>query len=332
MLFARARHSDLDRAETLRQDWSASGAEGFVECSVLNPKQAKASARANRLLPLVAPVQGVCDKSWASGWLASRQAWNLRCQGSLQDSPLLPALAANGKLLPCNLTSSETTQWLRSLLSSDPNAQAERVLQVRSHSLKATLLSWSAKASLDLQDRTLLGYHSLGLSRSALTYSRDALSGPLRALCTLLEQVRSGAFDPDNTRSGRWASGSAPSGQDAVPDGTKALAAPTTEPSEESDSSSSTCASSDSDQAEQVLLGTSHLLSLVAGNSEFCVSMNTRSGVLHVARRESDRFLCGRSALGLYFKETFESQESRLCQVCSHVSEGILDGKWAKPR
>ena len=59
MLYARARHSDLDRAETLQQDWSTTGRTGFLECSVLNPKQTKASSRANRLLPIVAPVQGV---------------------------------------------------------------------------------------------------------------------------------------------------------------------------------------------------------------------------------------------------------------------------------
>ena len=182
MLCARARRSDLDRSEELQQDWHVSGQSGFLECAVLNPKQAKASARSNRLLPLVAPTQGVTKDCWATGWLASRTAWNLRCSGSLEDSPLLPALAANGKLLRCNLTTSETTRWLRSILSQDPQADAERVLRIKSHSLKATLLSWCAKASLSLQDRTLLGYHSLGLNRSALTYSRDALSGPLRSL------------------------------------------------------------------------------------------------------------------------------------------------------
>ena len=118
-----------------------------------------------------------------------------------------------------------------------------------------------------------------------------------------------------------------------VPDGTKASSAAAPEPEVFSDpSSSESCGSSSSDQDEQVLLGTSHLLSLIAGSSEFNLSMNTRSGVLHVSRQASDRFLCGRSAFSLHCQATFEVQEARLCQVCSHVSEGILDGKWAKPR
>ena len=43
--------------------------------------------------------------------------------------------------------------------------------------------------------------HSLGVNRS---YSRDALSGPLRCLDNVLFLVRLGRFDPDDTRSGRW--------------------------------------------------------------------------------------------------------------------------------
>ena len=179
----------------------------------------------------------------------------------------------------------------------------------------------------------MLGYRNLGVNQTTLVYSRDALSGPLRALCALLHQVRSGQFDPDNTRSGRWTEPALETKAPDGPDGTQASASSGCDRPSDSDSdTSSSCASSASSQEEQVLLGTSHLLSLIASSREFSLSMNTRSGVLHVFRSGADRFLCGRSCMSLHCKEVFESQDSRLCQVCSHVTEGVLDGKWAKPR
>ena len=72
------------------------------------------------------------------------------------------------------------------------------------HSLKILLLSWLAKAGISLEVRNLLGYHSSGAAESSLLYARDALAGPLRELHTVLIHVRSGRFDPDETRSGRW--------------------------------------------------------------------------------------------------------------------------------
>eukprot|EP00971_Amphidinium_carterae_P323509 6429083-Amphidinium_carterae.1 len=73
-----------------------------------------------------------------------------------------------------------------------------------SHSCKATLLSWAAKFDLPLHVRALLGGHVSASDVSILTYSRDELAGPLRQLGRVLEAVRSGTFDPDATRSGRF--------------------------------------------------------------------------------------------------------------------------------
>ena len=72
-LYGRARHSDLKRSRDLFFDFSDTGLAGYVEAKVLNPKQARASARSNRLLPLVAPVQGVSPQA---GPKAGLQAGN----------------------------------------------------------------------------------------------------------------------------------------------------------------------------------------------------------------------------------------------------------------
>ena len=93
-----------------------------------------------------------------------------------------------------------------------------------SHSLKATTLSWGAEYSLPAEQRKLLGYHTAADDVSMLTYSRDSMSGPLRALERMVEAIRLGEPDPDATRSGRFHPGA------AEPD---AVASPESEESEE---------------------------------------------------------------------------------------------------
>ena len=75
-------------------------------------------------------------------------------------------------------------------------------VKVSAHSLKATTLSWAAKAGLGHGTRRLLGHHAAPKDRSMLTYSRDALAAPLRELDRVYELIRSGSFRPDMSRSG----------------------------------------------------------------------------------------------------------------------------------
>eukprot|EP00971_Amphidinium_carterae_P275405 5464603-Amphidinium_carterae.1 len=74
------------------------------------------------------------------------------------------------------MTSSEGATWLVKLVGTHGTGG----LRIKSHSLKVTLLSWLAKAGADVSVRRILGYHIDPADKSALTYSRDAMSGPLR--------------------------------------------------------------------------------------------------------------------------------------------------------
>ena len=66
--------------------------------------------------------------------------------------------------------------------------RGEDISEVSSHSLKATVLSWMAKAGSDPHHRTILGHHSS--QRGSLeVYSRDMLSAPLRTLRDVLRQI-----------------------------------------------------------------------------------------------------------------------------------------------
>ena len=76
--------------------------------------------------------------------------------------------------------------WLRSLVKAESTSKD----RLATHSCKATMLSMSAKFGLDHATRRLLGYHSSGRDQSLLTYSRDAMSAPLRKLVTVITAVR----------------------------------------------------------------------------------------------------------------------------------------------
>ena len=73
---------------------------------------------------------------------------------------------------------------------------------ISTHSLKATTLSWLAKAGVSEEKRRLLGYHVMPGTKTLLHYSRDALASPLRALSTVLGMIKDRQFFPDSSRSG----------------------------------------------------------------------------------------------------------------------------------
>ena len=235
-----SRHSDMRRAIRIDIDAGSDFISGFVELTVQEPKQSRAARRKRLMLPVVAPLMGIGDRPWGSAWQAARKHWKLGHTGNID-------LAADGTLLPsCCMSTSRASSWLRTLLSRDDRTNADSLLSITTHSLKATLLSWSAKASMDTLERTILGYHSTGVSSSALSYSRDAMAGPLRSLQNLLRQVRMKKFNPDDTRSGRWAVSSS-SGSS-------------------SDPGSASSTSSEAEETEQVVQGASHLFATLASS------------------------------------------------------------------
>ena len=107
----------------------------------------------------------------------------------------------DGTLSDKPLDSSDATKWLQELLLRG-NFQKAQVCKVTSHGLKATALSWAAKWGLGREQRQILGYHIVEGASSALHYSRDEQSAPLRALEQVYESTRDGGFSPDATRSG----------------------------------------------------------------------------------------------------------------------------------
>eukprot|EP00971_Amphidinium_carterae_P239605 4756925-Amphidinium_carterae.1 len=116
---------------------------------------------------------------------------------------MMPAPMLGGGLSEEPLSSTHASKWLRELLVSR-GADAEVVKGISTHSLKCTLLSWSAKYGLDRETRQILGYHMVPGSRSALHYSRDEQAAPLRRLRQVVVEVARGDFNPDAGRSGMF--------------------------------------------------------------------------------------------------------------------------------
>ncbi|CAE7799744.1 unnamed protein product [Symbiodinium sp. CCMP2592] len=86
-------------------------------------------------------------------------------------------------------------------------ARRRRLNLVATHSLKATLLSFMAKAAASENLRSIAGYHIRSANSSTLEYSRDSMAPSLHFLEGMFIAIKGGIFAPDSTRAGRWTGG-----------------------------------------------------------------------------------------------------------------------------
>ena len=206
-IYARNRWSDIRFVKTLEFDILQLEGEtrGYVEGRAKDVKQSNRRKKQSLFMPLVAPVRGVHPSViWGTVWQSVAQQVG---RDFAQDpvGPLLPAVGPDGGWLRRRVDSPEASDWLTRLLQKREPSLA----RVTTHSLKHTTLGWLSKFGVYGETQTLLAHHSTG-PLSTLAYSRDALSGPLRKLESLLYQVRTGKFCPDSTRSGYWKASSGP--------------------------------------------------------------------------------------------------------------------------
>ena len=134
-------------------------------------------------------------KNWVEPWLAVRKKLKL-VEGA--NIPLMPSPAEGGGWSKVPVPVGSAASWLRGLIKV-PSTGPKRVA---THSCKVTLLSFCSKFGMGHGTRRLLGYHTSGKDRSLLIYSRDSMSGPLREMTAMIEEIRAGRFIPDASRSG----------------------------------------------------------------------------------------------------------------------------------
>ena len=119
-------------------------------------------------------------------------------------SCLMPAPGDDGRPLRRAVESDEAGCWLRLFLG-EAAKRSDSVRKLSSHSLKSTMLSFAAKRGYSHTDRLSMGHH-VHPFKMADVYARDAQARDLRLLDSLIAEIRSKTFMPDESRAGRMAS------------------------------------------------------------------------------------------------------------------------------
>ena len=115
--------------------------DGYVEARTAKTKTSSSLAKARRDIPLVADAKGVLGEKLAQEWLRARSRQKLVASPT---STIMPVpLEFGWSNVP--MTTRNATVWLKELLM-EAGVPEEELQNVGTHSLKATTLSWAAKA------------------------------------------------------------------------------------------------------------------------------------------------------------------------------------------
>ena len=146
---------------------------GFFDGRVSRSKTAYTTERKTMNLPMVGPRRGVSGRDWVN----RGYGWN--CEGLylLQCPRAMPAPTRAG-WQQSPLGAGHAGLWLRGILKVLGEDHAA-VANIGTHSCKATVLSWLAKAGVSLETRRILGMHTTPgehsgpLQGDAVRYRRD---------------------------------------------------------------------------------------------------------------------------------------------------------------
>lgn len=182
-IYGRARWSDLRFVESLNFDRHRNGS---LTIYTKEHKTSNVGTRREQFLPIIVPWEGVTNDWWLDTYVdvCEQLGFDLKRKPF---GPLMPAPKLGGGFCARPLTTNEAAVWLRSLLAGTPQSES-----FRSHSLKATLLGWAARAGLDKETRAVLGHHCTALAGSEVVYSRDLQIRSIRKLSMMLRRVRVG--------------------------------------------------------------------------------------------------------------------------------------------
>ena len=202
-LYGRCRVSDLNFVHEILHDVSAG--TGFLEVTTRYHKSARTVQQKALLMPILMSCSGVVQLPWVHSWIANRKTCGLPTSGMVQGA-LMPAPTAGDTVnwMKRPLSAGEVTNILKAFLQSNDPC-------LSSHSLKATTLSWTAKAEVPREQRRILGRHSSAVQCSDSVYSRDLSVGPVNSLQKVICMIRDGVFQPDATRANYFPRGTGPS-------------------------------------------------------------------------------------------------------------------------
>jgi len=317
LLYGCARVSDGARAVAIvvdiAEDKSAEFA-GYVELSVASSKTAISVDSKRRLLPVLAPLYSLSGLDWVTPWLDSRQRLGLDNEGELA-WPFIPKFGPSGDPVNAPALSAELGKILRLVLgvvSSPPNT-------LRSHSLKATPLSWAAKYGLSLVTRRTLGHHSDPGAKNADLYARDPMGAPVGELTRVLRDIKRLHFLPDRPRTGRFPR-AAPRVPSAEASDTSDSDAGRTDDSSGADTEESTDVEDmhevpDNGRLMQLTPAEQRPIRAIDMQGRQC-HRHKVSGIQHVAMEGSHKLLCGRVISANYVPTTGPWESAPVCATC----------------
>ena len=175
-LYGRARWSDVGYVHHAELDRQRNGS---LTLFTAEHKTAGVGLRREQYLPLIIPWEGVTSDPWIDTFLDLYAELGLD-MWKQPLGPLLPAPKAQGGFCARPVSTTEAANWLRALLSGTTNSES-----FRSHSLKASLLLWSAQAGFDKETRAVLAHHCSCLQGSEVVYSRQLQVRATRKLSML---------------------------------------------------------------------------------------------------------------------------------------------------
>lgn len=194
-VFSCSRFWDSQWPDQVVKDFDSEGV-GVITCLTKRHKTAVGQEKRTTLLPMTSLTVGLHVAPWGLAWMEARALSGL----GDHSSPMLPAVGPGGTWQQRATTTSEASAWLRDLLI-QCGVPKDAAIRKSTHSLKATLLSWLCLWGMPLEVRRIVGHHMDPGSKSALTYSRDAMSGPLAEIAKMIADIKSGTFSPDDSRS-----------------------------------------------------------------------------------------------------------------------------------
>ena len=312
---ARSVHMDIDLADN-PDAWS----RGYVELSVAKSKTATTIESKRKMLPVLAPLVTLSDLDWPSAWIDARRKLGMTLDGDLME-PFIPKFGASGEVVNTPALSAELGRILRLCLNIKV-AEGEQNA-TRSHSLKATPLSWASKFGLKLETRRALGHHCDPSARSADLYARDPMGAHVAELERVLQFIKMQKFFPDRPRTARFAqSVLSPSKPPAMPAGDED--SDDVEGLSSDSSAMDTEGSSDVDDVRE-LPDNSHLAKhlLMSHKPELPPGRlcwrHKVSGVQHFAKPDAGKLLCGRLITANYDSTAGFWDSMQTCATCKQA-------------
>ena len=291
---------------------SSHGSAVLIEAGTNVHKTASSKEKKTVLLPLVALGKLFRSDSWAEKWFSLRQACVPKSVRFV-----LPAYSEQSGRWPNRaMTTAEGILWMQDIMSWKCTTGGSLTI----HSLKATLLKRATMSnSMDTQQSRILGHRVDPGSSSPLTYGRDNVAATQAQVAAMLQRIKAGRFDPDETRL-------------AFVDRQIASFCAEIDKSDErlqygdlDAVNASDVEDADEAEAEAHESKTALRIFLPEAASDSRIMQRLVSGTLHVKGLE-DRFMCGRFiSVGYQFPPGDLVREWPLCQQCSRTYLAMFD-------